>query len=805
MQKNVSEIAIPLNEIAQGLKLFIYEEQENTLFEISEIEAQQNGESPFQILEGRSYSYYFEKDIYQIKEVSKVINPSKRKFVSEGRITPNIYVGSMPLEIYDKKEPSKICTIVYVEVLPTKLDFISENQELDKDYRENYKLMLEYIAGKCSELLMQINSPVNQNFEPDFEKDNKTIYQRFAFVKSLLNSTEFNDAINKIIYSPSIIWKQKIETIDIRKTRRFTNSITKQIVSGSNRINFRINESIDSAPTKIENVIKIESVDTPENRFIKFALESFLKFCNDCENTFIKLNYKKALLEIEALIFTLQSYLEVPFFKEISRPTTLKLNSPILQRKSGYREVLNAWILFDLAAKLIWQGGDKVYKAGKRDIATLYEYWLFFQLYNLFTNNSNFSFDKITHDNKDISQLIEQTNDELGLKLKTGKETSLIGYYNSDQRKLKFRFSYNRTFSGNTKFNKQYGTDEWKADSGSWTKSLRPDYTFSFWPASINEEEAEDKNLIVHIHFDAKYKVKQFVIKDQIKKETDEDGEETDSLETEKNEERNGFYKNADLLKMHAYKDAIRRTGGAYVLYPGEGIIEKTDIKFKGFHEIIPGLGAFAVRPTDNQTGIENVSTFIDDLIKHFLNRGSQSEKLASKEYDIFKNFDEEKGNVKDPMPEFLDEAKQEKLIPDETFILVAYYKKENWDWILKTGLFNTRAGSSRGSLKLGPHESGAKYILLHSDGEIQTGKFFKVRAIGPRIFSRKTLERLNYPKDPKKQGQYYLVYKVAEVKDEEFLNLNWDITKLDGYKKGRGSAIPFSTTLTELMKVKIK
>ena len=144
-------------------------------------------------------------------------------------------------------------------------------------------------------------------------------------------------------------------------------------------------------------------------------------------------------------------------------------------------------------------------------------------------------------------------------------------------------------------------------------------------------------------------------------------------------------------------------------------------------------------------------------------------------------------------------------LIPDETFVLIAYYKKENWDWILKTGLFNTRAGSSRGSLRLGPHETGAKYILLHTTGETQTGKLFKVRETGPRIFSRKTLERINYPKDTKKQGQYYLVYKVEEIKDEEFLNINWDITELDGYKKGRGSALPFSATMTELMKTKKK
>ena len=52
---------------------------------------------------------------------------------------------------------------------------------------------------------------------------------------------------------------------------------------------------------------------------------------------------------------------------------------------------------------------------------------------------------------------------------------------------------------------------------------------------------------------------------------------------------------------------------------------------------------------------------------------------------------------------------------------------------------------------------------------------------------------------------QYYLVCKVEEVKDEEFLKINWDLTELSGYKNGRGSALPFSATMTELMKTKKK
>jgi hypothetical protein len=59
--------------------------------------------------------------------------------------------------------------------------------------------MLESITSKCTELLMQINSPVHQNFEPDFERSNEIIYQRFCFVSALISTNEFDEAVRQII------------------------------------------------------------------------------------------------------------------------------------------------------------------------------------------------------------------------------------------------------------------------------------------------------------------------------------------------------------------------------------------------------------------------------------------------------------------------------------------------------------------------------------------------------------------------------------------------------------------------------
>ena len=59
-----------------------------------------------------------------------------------------------------------------------------------------------------------------------------------------------------------------------------------------------------------------------------------------------------------------------------------------------------------------------------------------------------------------------------------------------------------------------------------------------------------------------RYRIEQLFLRDNTNKNNDEV---SDDLSEMKREEERGTYKRADLLKMHAYKDAIRRTGGRCV------------------------------------------------------------------------------------------------------------------------------------------------------------------------------------------------------------------------------------------------
>ena len=88
------------------------------------------------------------------------------------RISPNIYAGTLTIDVLDAEKLK--CGEVKLEV-----------QSVKTSYRQDYRHMLEEITEKCTELLLQHSSPVSQYFEVDFNADANTLYQRFAFIKSI--------------------------------------------------------------------------------------------------------------------------------------------------------------------------------------------------------------------------------------------------------------------------------------------------------------------------------------------------------------------------------------------------------------------------------------------------------------------------------------------------------------------------------------------------------------------------------------------------------------------------------------------
>ncbi|MDO8331078.1 MAG: DUF2357 domain-containing protein [Fluviicoccus sp.] len=768
------------NEAGQAiarLKIYAFSQGSSStvasLIRTDDLEARENGEEPLQLLEGCRYEFEFEPHCFSLS----IANADNGCIIETSHLSGRRHTGFLATGL----NTGRLALVAKTELPdgPTGKAAV-EVRSRKVSYREDYRIMLEDITDQCMDLLLQLRAPTSLRLVPDAGSTPQTITQRFAFLKAIIGSENFQNALRRISSHPHQCWEPEEVEVSIRHGVKQDGRTLRQLASSTNRESLPnshpLKSRIASLPRRITVYRHTRSEDTPENRFIKFALETFDSFLGQMLQRLNEIGSQDARLreDIASLQNHLENALGTDLMRSVSKPDFLPLGSPVLQRKEGYREIYQAWIRFDMAARLIWHGGDDVYHAGQRDIATLYEYWVFFKLLDVFSGV--FQLEK-----PEINELIEETEDGFSLKLRSGKHLCFDGFSTQHGRQLRAQLGYNRTFS--------HKSPQTTILPSSWTERMRPDYTLSIWPGEFSATEAEAQELMVHIHFDAKYRIDNFKqlfgVDDS---ELAEDALEQD-LAVEKQEQKRGSYKRADLLKMHAYRDAIRRSHGAYIIYPGD-----MSKQWTSYHELLPGLGAFPLKPGTQTT---ELSDFIHAIVRHLCNRANARERLSYHVDQIYHSQDQAAHyEVLQPIPERLNEGNRLPP-PSETHVLVGWYKtNEHLQWVLKNKLYNFRMDSSRGSLRLPREVAGAQYLLLHTDKGVTCPTLLKISADGPRVFSRERLIEKAYPGKPSQP--FYLVFDVEPA--HGFEGYHWDYLKLPERAAGRNSATPQWLTLDVLM-----
>ncbi len=726
------------------LKIFAPLSEKYGIIRLSSYEAHDAGEEELQLLEGIRYEYELESliDVDLILEEafgSGVIERSKNPKLNQfGMIDTGLKTGRLDLVL--KNHLGLSISRASLEIRSRKIS-----------YRNDYRIMLEEITEYSLDLLSDINSAAVSRLKPEPGNTAESIHQKFAFLRSLLDSHGFVDAVKRILSHPNHLLIKQVKIVSSSYGFRPNSKINRQISKSQRRVNLPnshiLSKKVNSIPELIETFKNIETHDTLENRFVKFALENFNYFLRRMR---IKLdllenNNSNLRRQISSLENKLESFLLTDFFKNVEGLAKLPLGSTVLHRKEGYREVFGAWLKFDMAARLVWHGGDDVYGVGKRDISTLYEYWVFFKLIEIIT--------KIFKLSKPAAEsLIEQTSDGFGLKLKTGRHIEIQGSFLGRGRELKIRFSYNRTFSHSSDV--RY--------SGSWSERMRPDYTLSLWPAQFSEAEAEAQELMVHVHFDAKYRVEKLT---ELFGVTDSELDEAKSdniLNLEKQDQREGRYKRADLLKMHAYHDAIRRTYGAYVLYPGEA--EK---KWDSYTEILPGIGAFAMKPGQSSSKVEE---FIQDIVVHVCDRASARERNSFYSYQVREA----------PAPYVFNRAFPERTAnslsrhkpPSETYAVIdTYVGERELNWISKSNIFAVAIDSKNQPFHLQPEFISSEYLILIKKEINYEAIFFRIISKDSQLISRSVLMEKGLLNE--KAGDFFFVFNLEKAGEFDGIQLN--------------------------------
>lgn len=477
------------------------------------------------------------------------------------------------------------------EVVPTKMD-----------YENDYIKLTESIANHCSQLLLDYSGVTYHDFVND-EKKNANLLEQFIFLRQFCYADNLQSLFESIKRNPD----RQLETEE--EFKPFGLGFPSQKYFSSPFTYGRNWQKCGDSfyPSEVAVTRKYDSLNTPANRFVKFALSQFQEICEDLLNATTQDSCDKqaeCCREAKQISELISDILQEGFFDDVAELREMPQNNQVLQKREGYSQIFNAFSMVDLALQLDWNGKDNVYKGEAKNVALLYEYWLFFELYGIIN-----SIEKNTVPADDENAIKINEDGKLTISLVEGK--SSVQHFTLANLGSKVNLYYNRTFEYN-----EFSTTVYE---GSYSRDFRPDYTLAIFPSSYGcENDAIKDGAVSFVHFDAKYRITDLTALVGKKERSDRDFDE------EKADATTNTYKRGDLLKMHTYNDAIRRTIGSYVLYPGDAREE-----MRLFEEILPGVGAFAVKPSNIAESGETLRRFIVDIIKF---KGRNDTRLARRE-----------------------------------------------------------------------------------------------------------------------------------------------------------------------------
>ena len=362
----------------------------------------------------------------------------------KGYLQFSSYVGKTFLDIYKNKE--RVFSLP-IEIQPRKLD-----------YNKHYPRMIGDLSKYASGIILELNSPIYQEFI--LENENQGPYEKFMLLEYILREENLPSVIEYLSKNLNSTLKSINEEIPIS----FASNITpNDLISGI----LDAEELYDDLPLRINETKYEDTIDTLENRFYKY----FLELINDLiDDLLIKINDGYVHDKLKTYKQEFNYYLSKQYFKEISRLNHIPLNSQVLQKKEGYRDILSYYLMFEFGFKINWKELSDKFKGHEKKVYELYEYWCYFKLIEIMQD--------LCDCKVNFEDIFTISNDGISIELQEGINKS-FNYID-----IEIELLYNKTFRS---------TDQRYT---SYSVNLRPDYTLR-----VHGDET------YFIHFDAKYKV----------------------------------------------------------------------------------------------------------------------------------------------------------------------------------------------------------------------------------------------------------------------------------------------------------
>lgn len=440
------------------------------------------------------------------------------------------------------------------DVLSTKLN-----------YHEHWRKIIEDIESEYRMLSLDFMKRTFHSFSPESNGETPDIIWWSIFTEK---QKEFVNAVKSIIERP----RRRLHGVE---TYVRADKLTKIPISIENELAEHRKE-----PAHLYRIEQqIQSNDTQENRFLKYALgqittkyEALKKRVDSIRGT--SSSYKEGM---KMMLNTLKHLQRNPFFRTVGRFKGMNQESLVLQKATGYSKVYGTWNLLRRAYSL----NDGLYKLQSKDIATLYEIWCFIEVSHIVSDLLGEGTD-VEHRNR------MEMNGVFTFELGKGEHSRIL--FRKDGVELA-ELVYNPKHT--EKENDNISIDNLVVK----TVPQKPDIVLQLTKDDI------EKGMKMTYLFDAKYRI---------------EGKTSRGVDTPPDDAIN---------QMHRYRDAIyykdnkdgnaalkKEVIGGYILFPGDG--QKADVEVSKFYKSISevNIGAFPLKPKDKENR-DLLVKFIEELI----------------------------------------------------------------------------------------------------------------------------------------------------------------------------------------------
>ena len=437
------------------------------------------------------------------------------------------------------------------EVLSTKLN-----------YHEHWKKIVEDIEAEYRLLALDYMKRTFHGFSPDTKGDTPELIWWSIFAGE---QEKFVKACRSIIDRPRRRLRGYEVYLRADKLKRVPTNIENELAEHRKEQAhlYRVEEHV-------------QSNDTQENRFLKYALgqiaskyDALKKRIETIEN--ISSTQREEMDSVEKTLKHLQRN---PFFRTVGRFKGLTQESLVLQRATGYSQIYKTWQLLRRAYSL----HDNMYRLQTKDIATLYEIWCFIEVSHIVREQLGIDVD-VDHRNR------MEMNGTFTWELGKGEHSRIL--FKKDDVELA-ELVYNPKHTD--KENDTISMDRLVVP----TVAQKPDIVLQLTKHDLQ------KDMKMTYLFDAKYRIEGRV----------------NGVDTPPEDAINQMHRYRDAIYYKENKDAAlkKEVIGGYILFPGDG--QKAEVEVSKFYKTIDevNIGAFPLRPKDKENR-DLLVKFIESLI----------------------------------------------------------------------------------------------------------------------------------------------------------------------------------------------